>query len=165
MTRARTEQPILPSLLDRLIDDDPSVHLEAVKSPSTALREIKSNIRRDLENLLNTRIVRYREWGAMSELRRSVLNYGLPDFSHLQLSLAGDRDEFRALVESTILIYEPRFRQVQVEVADTGSPLERTLYLKISALLMLEPEPVSVLFDSRIRALDRPLKLRELQRG
>ncbi|MBI3898978.1 MAG: type VI secretion system baseplate subunit TssE [Gammaproteobacteria bacterium] len=165
MARVRSQQPILPSLLDRLIDEDPQEALEAPKSAAILLKEIKVQIRRDLENLLNTRLYRQQALGAYSELKQSVVNYGLPDFSRVQFGSATYREEFRLTIENTIRMYEPRFRRVHVEIAEVGEQYERTLYLKITALLMVEPDPVPVLFDSRIRALDRALKLQELRRG
>lgn len=165
MAKVRTNQPVLTSLLDRLIDDDPDQSLEAVKPASTLLRDAKSNIRRDLENLLNTRLYRQTDLSDYPELRKSVVNYGLPDFSTVQFGSAEHREEFRQQIEQTITRYETRFRRVRVEITHAGEEHERTMYLKINALLMVEPDPVPLLFDSRIQAMDRIVKLRELRHG
>ncbi|NOY73163.1 MAG: type VI secretion system baseplate subunit TssE [Gammaproteobacteria bacterium] len=165
MPRIRTDQPVLPSILDRLIDDDPENPLHVVKPFGVLLKEIKTNIRRDLENLLNTRMYRQQDITAYAELGQSIVNYGLPDFSRLQFGSQNQRDEFRRLVQSTIRKYEPRFERVDVEINPINEDYERTLYLKISAVLMVEPDPVPLIFDSRVRAVDRAVTLRELKHG
>jgi len=165
VARARTDQPVLPSLLDRLIDDDPKQTSEVVKPFGIVLKEIRANIRRDLENLLNTRIYRQQSIDNYSELEKSVINYGLPDFSRLQFGSEEHCQEFKWLIQTTITRYEPRFQRVQVDINSIGEDYERTLYLKISAVLMVEPDPVPLIFDSRVRTIDRAVSLRELNHG
>ncbi|VAW45394.1 Uncharacterized protein ImpF [hydrothermal vent metagenome] len=165
MVRVRTDQPILPSLLDRLIDDDPDKISEVIKPFGILLKEIRKNIRRDLENLLNTRIFHQFSIDDHSELDKSIINYGLPDFSRLQFDSEEHRQNFKWLIQSTITKYEPRFQNVQVDLNPIGENYERTLYLKISAVLMIDPDPVPIIFDSRVRTADRAVSLRELQHG
>lgn len=155
----------MQSLLDRLIDENPQHTLEVVQPVSTHLANYRKNIRRDLENLLNTRLYRQTNMSAYPELDKSVANYGLPDFSTVQFSSAEHREEFRQALEQTIVKFESRFKRVRVEITQAGDEFERTLYLKINALLIVEPDPVPVLYDSRISALDRAVTLRELQHG
>lgn len=165
MARPRHQQAVLPSLLDRLIDDEPDQRLEAVRPAGAELRALKDGLRRDLENLLNTRRYRQQSLTPYPELQRSVVSYGLPDFSTVLLGSAEHREHFRQTVQATIERFETRLRGVGVEIAQVGEEHERTLYLKITALLMIEPDPVPLLFDSRIRALDRVVTLRELRHG
>ncbi|MGI1678140.1 MAG: type VI secretion system baseplate subunit TssE [Cellvibrionaceae bacterium] len=165
MPRIRTDQPVLPSLLDRLIDEDPQRTVEPVKSFSTLLSDIKSNIRRDLENLLNTRLYRYNAIDHLDELDTSLVNYGVSDFSHVQFESEDERLNFAWRVSDIIRKFEPRFERVFVEIEPLGEEFERTLYLKINAILLVEPDPVPLIFDSRIRTSDRSLRLRELKHG
>lgn len=165
MTKVRSQLPVLPSLLDRLIDDDPDQPLDRTHSAPTLLRDIKINLRRDLEWLLNTRLYRPQHFDSYPELRRSLVAYGLPDFSTVQLGSEEHREEFRAIIQATIERLEPRLRRVQVDISPAGEAHERTLYLRINAVLMIEPDPVPLLFDSRIRGLDRTVQLQELRHG
>ncbi|MGH1470077.1 MAG: type VI secretion system baseplate subunit TssE [Cellvibrionaceae bacterium] len=165
MPRIRTDQPVLPSLLDRLIDDDPQRSVEEVKSFSALLSDIKSNIRRDLENLLNTRLYRQNSIDHLSELNLSLANYGVSDFSHVQFESEDERLNFAWRVSDIIRKFEPRFERVFVEIEPLGEEFERSLYLKINAILLVEPDPVPLIFDSRIRTADRALRLRELKHG
>jgi type VI secretion system protein ImpF len=165
MARLRTDQPILPSLLDRLIDDDPQSPISSPKTYGAVVADIKNNIRRDLEALLNTRIYRRTLPEKLTELEMSVVNYGLPDFSFVQLGSEEGKNKFRFQVQNIIQKYEPRFRRVLVELEQIGEEYERTLYLKISAVLMMEPDPIPLLFDSRVRTIDKSVRLREINHG
>jgi type VI secretion system protein ImpF len=148
MSRVRPNQPLVPSVLDRLLDYDPQVSREAPASQHQVLRELKQSVRRDLENLLNTR-VRNLSWPPhLEELNRSLVDYGLPDFTGMSLGSADDRAAFCRLVEAVIRRYEPRFQSVSVQPQDSAEPLDRTLRFRIDALLRVEPVPEPVVFDS-----------------
>ena len=165
MARIKTDQPVLPSLLDRLIDDDPDNHKVTAKAYGAVLADIKSSIRRDLECLLNTRLYRGQLPEKLSELDVSIVNYGLPDFSVIQLESDDGKEEFRSQVKSIIEKFEPRFSHVMVDLEQIGEEYERTLYMKISAVLMIEPDPVPLLFDSRVKTMDKAVHLREINHG
>lgn len=167
MAKVRTDQPVLPSLLDRLIDNDPRNQQDYMSSRSygVVLKDIKDSIRRDLEWLLNTRVYRSDIPSALEELDVSVVNYGLPDFSVIHLGSDEGKEEFRHRVQAVIEKYEPRFKNVDVELEQVGEEYERTLYLKISAVLMIDPDPIPLLFDSRVKALDKAVRLREVNHG
>jgi len=167
MVKIRTDQPVLPSLLDRLIDNDPRNRQESAisRSHGVVLRDIKNSIRRDLEWLLNTRVYRSEPPAGLTELDVSIVNYGLPDFSVIHLGSDEGKQEFRQRVSDAIEKYEPRFRNVDVELEQIGEEYERTLYMKISAVLMIEPDPIPLLFDSRVKALDKAVRLREINHG
>ena len=165
MARVSSSQPVLPSLLDRLIDDDPSSGNEIERPGSVLLQEMKEGIRRDLEHLLNTRCAHQLVLDKYPEVEVSVLNYGLPDFSHVQFDSTEDRDRFRWAIKTIIEKFEPRLRRVMVDIVPTGEDYERALYLKISAVLMVEPDPVPMILDSRMRTIDRSLRLREVRHG
>jgi type VI secretion system protein ImpF len=148
MAKPRADQPLLPSVLDRLLDDDPTVRTEPAKSRSQVLRELKLSVRRDLENLLNTRRS-CKSWPEhLTELERSLVNYGLPDITGLDLALARSRQDFQRLLEGIIRRNEPRFKSVSVQMLENSNPLDRTLRFRIDALLYAEPAPEPVVFDS-----------------
>jgi len=48
MPRISPDQPLLPSVLDRLLDDDPGVSRDPPRSRHQVLRELKQSVRRDL---------------------------------------------------------------------------------------------------------------------
>lgn len=149
---ARQEQGFIPSLLDRLIDEDPRSSREVPLSPNQALRQLKLAVRRDLENLLNTR-VRNLTWPAhLEELERSLVNYGLADFSRTTLVSTQDRQAFCRLLEKVIRQHEPRLLSVTLEPLTNAEPLDRTFRFRIDGLLRTEPAPEPVVFDSMVKA-------------
>ncbi|HUT09707.1 MAG TPA: type VI secretion system baseplate subunit TssE [Thermoguttaceae bacterium] len=151
MAKIEADQPLVPSVLDRLLDDRPDVKREPAKSRSQVLRELKQSLRRDLENLLNTRW-RCTSWPEdLDELELSLVNYGIPDITGADLGSAAERERFRRLVEKVIRHFEPRFKQVKVEMLDKAQPLERTLRFRIDALLHAEAAPEPVVFDSMLQ--------------
>src|SRR5262245_39896065 len=123
MAKIRAEQPLVPSVLDRLLDDDPGVKREPGMSRHQVLRELKQSVRRDLENLLNTRR-RCGDWpDDLTELGRSLVSYGIPDFTGAGVSTTAQREDFRALLESILRTCEPRFKTVQVQLLDNTESL------------------------------------------
>ena len=150
MSTVRSDQPLVPSVLDRLLDEDPSKTLEAPKSRTQVLRELKQSVRRDLENLLNTRW-RATSWPAhLQELEVSLLSYGLPDVTAADLASSSKREEFRRTLQRVIRDFEPRLSKVSVKLLDRGEPVDRTLRFRIEAMLRVEPSPEPVAFDSAV---------------
>lgn len=148
MAKIKDDQPLLPSVLDRLLDEDPEVKREPAKSRHQVLRELKLAVCRDLENLLNTRR-RCLPWPIdLTELERSLVNYGVPDFTGANMGSAEQRAELRGHIEALLGAWEPRFQKVQVTLVDTEELLSRTLLFRIEALLRADPAPEPVVFDS-----------------
>jgi type VI secretion system protein ImpF len=150
MAMMENTQLLVPSVLDRLLDDDPAVSREAPRSRSQVLRELKQSVRRDLENLLNSRHS-YLSWApALKELNQSLLNYGLSDFTNANLGAAREREEFCRTLQSILRSYEPRFKSVTVRLLTNAQPLDRTLRFRIDALLRVDPAPEPIVFDSML---------------
>jgi type VI secretion system protein ImpF len=150
MAEIRTDQLLLPSVLDRLIDEEPQVHHEPPRSRNQLLRDLKQAVRRDLENLLNTRI-RCLPWSAeLAELKQSLVNYGIPDLTGASLGSSKERDEFRRTVQSVITLYEPRLKNLSVSIHGQSEAADRTIRFHIEAVLQAEPAPEPVAFDSTL---------------
>ena len=165
MRPEKQTQVIVPSILDRLIDDDPNSGLEAPTPLHLQLAKIKENIRRDLENLLNTRLKISRDLDPYPELDQSIINYGLPDFSHLPIDSENECTSLANRITGIISRFEPRLRNIDVNIRPMGEGINRTLYVEILATLIITPSPISVFFDSRLHHIDRKLTLREAKHG
>ena len=151
MAKIEADQPLVPSVLDRLIDEQPTATRELPKTRNQVLRELKQSLRRDLENLLNTRW-RPTSWPkSLDELELSLVNYGIPDVTGTDLGSAARREEFRRIVEKVIERFEPRFKSVKVQMLETTEPADRTLRFRIDALMYAEPAPEPVVFDSALK--------------
>jgi len=151
MARVRPNQPLVPSVLDRLLDDAPDTTRESPASRHQVLRELKQSVRRDLENLLNTRIRCLEVPVNCKELGQSLINYGIPDITGADLGTAQDRESFCRLLQDIIRQYEPRFTKVSVTPAPAADAQDRTFRFRIDAMLMAEPAPEPVVFDSELQ--------------
>lgn len=150
MPPIRPDQPLVPSVLDRLLDDDPGIATEPPRNRSQLLREMKLSVRRDIENLLNSRRRNISLPPRLPELRQSLLTYGVADFSGTGPATAKQREAFCRILEEIIRLNEPRLLEVQVELATNPEPGDRTLRFRIDALLRADPAPEPVIFDSAL---------------
>lgn len=139
---------IRPSVLDRLLDDEPDVTREPPVPQHEAVRRVVQSVRRDLEWLLNTRLTWVDERIAAAEhVARSIATYGLPDYSSENLNDADARARLKRAIEKAIAVFEPRLTRVAV----TAEPLrqhERTLRFRIDAVLHVDPIREPVTFDT-----------------
>jgi type VI secretion system protein ImpF len=162
MARSSNERLLLPSVLDRLLDYEPEMSREAVPTANQLLRDLKQSVRRDLENLLNTR-ARLLSWPAhLRELQQSLINYGLPDFTGVNLGSSKDRDDFCRIIQAVINQLEPRLIKVSVVPLTTSEPLDRTFRFRIDAMLRTEPAPEPIVFDSNVEPATGDVKIREV---
>lgn len=145
------------SVLDRLIRPE---RRGAAGRRGPSITEVKEQVRRDVEDLLNTRW-RCTSWPKnLEQLKVSLVNYGLPDFTGANLNTPENRQEFRYILERAIEDYEPRLTRVKVELTDDVEPLDRTLRFRIDAVLDARPVPVPIAFDSAFQPLTSECKVR-----
>ena len=151
MADIQPDQPLLPSILDRLIDYEPETRREAPRGRNQTLRELKFAVRRDLENLLNTR-KRCVPWPPqLQELEKSLLSYGIPDLTGTSVGSAKERDEFRRSIQAIITKYERRLKKLEVRLIDITEAPDRAIRFQIDAVLWAEPAPEPIHFDSTLR--------------
>ena len=147
MPRPEHEPNLLPSVLDRLLDDRPDVAAEPVASRAQNLRALKKSVARDLEALVNTRQEALEPLPEeFTELGRSILTYGLPDFTSFNLAATDDRMRVRRCLEDAITNFEPRLRRVRVSI-EPPREHDRALRFRVDALLRTDPSPEPVMFD------------------
>lgn len=152
MTSASSQQPLLPSLLDRLIDSEPDQSSEPLWRGSYRIEELREHVRRDLEYLLNTRHGRYDLLKPPGELAVSTLSYGLPDFTGDVGGGLEARERVRSTVERAVQSFEPRLANVQVVVRNSEEPVDRNIRLTIQAVLCVDPVVEPVTFDTTVEA-------------
>ncbi|CAH2602713.1 Type VI secretion system baseplate subunit TssE [Rhodovastum atsumiense] len=138
------------SVLDRLLDERPEQVQEAPVPATEALARLRRAVQRDVEALLNAR----RPWRSvppgLTPLLVSPLAYGLPDFTAGAFNDRRQRDRLRAEIEDTLRRFEPRLAELRVTLAEDVAPLRATLMLRIDALLLVDPVPQPVAFDTAI---------------
>jgi type VI secretion system protein ImpF len=129
------------------------------------LKELRESVRRDLQNLLNTRAPSLTLSGHGAALTHSIINYGIPDFAGADLSSAEDKEKFRALIEAVIKRYETRFKSVQVKIVEGDGETDRALRFRIDALLNVEPAVKPVVFDSSLEPVTRTIEVKDVSNG
>jgi type VI secretion system protein ImpF len=148
MPRNDREPNIVPSLLDRLLDDAPEQTQEPLWTRTQTVRQLEASVARDLEELLNCRREMMEEMSPeFAEVSRSVLNYGLPDFTSFSLSGEKDRARIRRILEETIVAFEPRLQRTRVTL-EPPREHEKGLRFRVDALLRVDPAPQPVTFDT-----------------
>jgi len=160
MARVRAEQPLIPSILDRLIDYDPTMSREPAPSRHQVLRELKLSVRRDLENLLNSRYRCLSPPEHLKELEKSLVNYGIPDLTGSSMGSPQEREKLCGLLQKIIARHEPRFKTVRVKLQDNEDPLDRTLRFRVDALLLVDPAPEPIVFDSVLKSATGSFEVR-----
>ncbi len=150
MARPQGDITVTLSVLDRLIDTDPKNHSEAPLSRSQSVRLLKGAVQRDLEWLLNTRRIFQEPDESLKEVNRSLYLYGLPDFSAFSMNSSGDQNRLLRQLLATVKMFEPRLANVRIVPVDApGSGLQQ-LRLRIEAMLLMDPAPEPVSFDTVI---------------
>ncbi len=158
MPRLPDEIQILPSVLDRLLDDMPDAN---PANHHYSVSDLKRAVGRDLEALLNTRQEMLEPLPSdFTETGRSLLSYGLPDFSGLTLGNQDDRQRVRHTLERAIATFEPRLERVRV-VLDDPRQFDRGLHFRIEAVLRVEPAPEAVTFDAVLQLTTQEYRIQE----
>ena len=153
---------VVPTLWNRLLDDEPHRGVEAEERQWSTLDEYKATIVRDLETLVNTRqellgsrLVAYPLLGG------SLLEYGLPDFLGRGLHSSEDRQLIQRQLERAIEGNDCRFRNVRVRLLDQDSQ-DRLLRFRVDALLVLVDASQHVAFDAVLQAETQRYKVQNL---
>ncbi len=147
MPPVEKEGPVTLSVLDRLIDQEPERNLEPPMMRAQSLREMRANLRRDLEWLFNTRCPIEPPPEGLREVERSVYNYGINDTSSLYLSSAKDQEFLAKFIKTAITHFEPRLLAVKVNI-EPNSGGEHGIHFTIEGLLRMDPAPEPVFFDT-----------------
>ncbi|MBL8825104.1 MAG: type VI secretion system baseplate subunit TssE [Planctomycetia bacterium] len=131
-----------PSLLDRLLDAN------EVRYGQTLL-QLEESILSDLQDLLNTRSPPRDQFANLPDAAKTVANYGLMDFSHLEIQSRDDRMQILDHIKTLIETYEPRLHDVEVverkqddvEKMAKGDFRKGALFFQIKARLAGNPGP------------------------
>lgn len=136
-----------PSLFDKLINDGPRSGVSPVIG-RFSIEELKDAVARDLEAMLNTRVVISEELlRQYPECEKSILAYGLNDFAGMSLASLDDRMAICRSLEESICRHEPRLQNVRAKLEVQEGAINR-LNFAISALLVVNPVRETVNFDA-----------------
>jgi type VI secretion system protein ImpF len=136
------------ALLDEAYPDD--IWKRRRESASYSIRQMKEHVGRDLSALLNARCELLTELSEeYKELKGTILEYGLPDFTAFSLKNVADQKRIRRGVELAIAAFEPRLKSVRVSL-DLPKQYDQILRFRIDALLRVDPTPEPVTFDAML---------------
>lgn len=147
MARSTTKQPPRLSLFDRLLQGD---SIETDRNAERAMRQLREGVRRDLEILFTTRPRYLSVAPELEELGKSALTYGLPELQTQQLATPAQQEVFRLKLEALVRRFEPRFRDVSVELIVGDGQLDRTLRFRVHAVLQADATSEAVVYDTLV---------------
>lgn len=174
MAELSSRDRLQPSLLDRLIDNDPQQRQEGIDARVLTRQQLRAAVLRDLSWLFNdtrqepeptsTRLDEIKLWQQHEHARRSVLNYGVPAFSGVTLSSMDQATMERAIVEA-IRIFEPRIdpETLEVEVNVDYTNHHNTLQLVIRGQMWSQPVPLELLLAADVDVETGNTRVRELR--
>ncbi len=153
MAHSVTDTAVTLSVLDRLIDLDPRNSKEVPPTRIQSERMLRDAVRRDLEWLLNTRRIAVPPDEGLKELNRSVYLFGLPDFTGFSIATPNDKSRLIRQLQNAVKLFEPRIAKARIIPIEAEAAGTRTLRFRIEGLLLMDPEPEHVSFDTVLQLI------------
>jgi type VI secretion system protein ImpF len=138
MSRLNTNQGLMPSILDRLIDAE-SEGTSWLRGYTP--RQMLEAVRRDLEDLFNTHQSASRVPAGYTEVASSIVSYGLPDLASIYTVAKGKGQDVAMLIAEVVARNEPRLRDIRVVLLGMPNKEERRVRFHIEANLNVDPSP------------------------
>lgn len=168
MNLPKVQDRLQPALLDRLRDDEPLSQKEPVESRVLSRARMREAVLRDLSWLFNTAMLGSSEpLEAFPEVRKSVLNFGLPVMSGETISSI-DPVAIENQVRQAILDHEPRIlaQSLKVEAQMSDDPISQhnQISFRIIGQMWAQPVPLELLLHTDIDLETGRVDVRELPR-
>jgi type VI secretion system protein ImpF len=122
-------------LFERLVDTEPGQEKESPPFRVLTKHELWKSVSRELGQLLNSRCPVPLK--LIGEAERTVINYGIPDFSSLSPESSDDRKLIASIIGQTIAAFETRLQNVRV-TAEYFEGEQRTLHITVDADLVTD---------------------------
>ncbi len=150
MAEALSRDRLYPSLLDRLIDEDPGRATEARENRAASLQRLRENVLRDLNWLFNATQSSI-DLEDDPVLVGSVINYGMPPLAGRPASQYDTSELSRALRE-VILRFEPRIiaHTLKVSAERPKGDSHNVLGFRIEGQLWSQPIPLEIYMRTEI---------------
>lgn len=167
MAELTPQERLQPSLLDRLTDDAPGEKTESREQRVLSYSRLRAALLRDLAWLLNTgHLETVQDLDDYPEVRRSVVNYGIPDLTGLTVAGA-DVVRIEKAVRQAIIDFEPRVAPDSLKVAveaTEGQSARRALVFRIEGELWAKPTPQALYLKTELDLETGDVRVREGQR-
>jgi type VI secretion system protein ImpF len=150
MPEALSRDRLYPSLLDRLIDDEPGRLTEPRENRSATLQRLRENVLRDLNWLFNATQSSV-DFDGDALLGGSVINYGLPPLAGRPASQY-DLTELARVLREVILRFEPRIiaHTLKVTAEANKGDTHNVLGFRIEGQLWSQPIPLEIYMRTEI---------------
>ncbi|MCA9299819.1 MAG: type VI secretion system baseplate subunit TssE [Phycisphaerales bacterium] len=124
MAELTPKDALQPSLLDRLSDDEPGRGVESRRDRVMDTAQLREAVLRDLSWLLNTNSRgSFDDVDGLTEVTRSVYNYGTPDLCGVNASyVKGTQSRIEASIRDAIRVFEPRVLQSGLSIRVLNQP-------------------------------------------
>ncbi|MFP7674520.1 type VI secretion system baseplate subunit TssE [Marivita sp. S0852] len=146
---AQKQRPAV-SLLDRLLDPDPSRETDPPVLRAETPDGVRDSLRRDLSILLNTRCRPTSPPAGLTALGNSLVTLGVEDFFNASLVTDAQRQRFAARLQARIRQFEPRLEDLHVSLPSRDGDDRRSLRLRISARYRTRPGLPPLIFETRL---------------
>jgi len=147
------QERLQPSLLDRLTDDEPGSTKESREKRVLSMRRLRASVLRDLGWLLNTgNLLAAEDLDPYPDVAKSVLNYGLPDFSGVSASSV-NVPMFERALRQAIWEFEPRILRDTVKVrllVNEDEMNHNAMSFEIQGELWAQPVPLRLFLKTEI---------------
>jgi type VI secretion system protein ImpF len=160
------KEKLQPSLLDRLTDVRPDVRTNTGGVRVLTMDELRDGVRRDLAALFNaTALEVVEDLTDYPNVRRSTLNFGMPDLSGKTAS-GLDLPELERSLTTAIHQFEPRLLEDTVKVSSEAANLKshNTMVATIEAELWSQPLPQKLLLRTELDLENGEVKLQEAEK-
>jgi len=158
--KSKYVSPLNRLLVDEVFRDE-LTPMRKPAQPALSVRELKASVARDIEALLNTR--RELLFDVSEEfvhVRKSILMFGLPDFTSYSLLNPNDRKAVRRVVEEALTSFEPRLKSVRVTL-EAREKYDMVLRFRIDALLRTDPAPEPITLNAALHVVTSQYTVRE----
>ena len=153
MAELTPQERLQPSLLDRLTDKARDSRSESRDHRVLSMQKLRAAVLRDLAWLMNTgHLETTDDLEPYPEVGKSVLNYGIPDISGLNIAGA-DTASVEKAVRDAIVKFEPRIsaNSVHVSVAKDDKQMNRNaMVFNIEGQLWAEPTPMALYLKTEL---------------
>ena len=146
MADVSSNDRILPCLLDRLSDNNPSSTVEGRGDREVSMTQYRNGVMRDLSWLRNSGAhLEHEPIGGEEEVKDSVLNFGVRDLSGL-ITGSLDAADMKRHIAERLKVFEPRLvkDKLKVEIVDTRmlkAEDKHKLMFEITGELWANPMP------------------------
>jgi type VI secretion system protein ImpF len=150
MAEALSRDRLYPSLLDRLLDDEPGKLTEPRENRSATLARLRENVLRDLNWLFNATQSSL-DFDGDAMMAGSVINYGMPPLAGRPASQY-DLTELSRVLREVILRFEPRIlpHTLKVSAEANKGDTHNVLGFRIEGQLWSQPVPLEIYMRTEI---------------